>query len=148
MLLIAEIVQAQLKEIGVDVDMQTVEYGATQKIFEKGGYEMMMQCGVCGHADPSLWLNYFFHSKRGPRCAFKNELLTTLIDNVVSTINREDRLKIFHEIQEIMKEDVPGVFLYSDANVVAMNKRVRNYEMEGGIHGAYLSLWKMCLEED
>ena len=146
LLQIAEIVQAQLKEIGIDVELQAVEFGVMQKVFEKGEYDMMVQWGVCGHGDPSLWLNYYFHSKRGPWCAFKSETLTTLVDNVFSTVNRDDRLKVFHEIQEIMEENVPGVFLYSDANIVAMNKRVRNYEIEGGIHGAYLSLWKVYLE--
>jgi len=145
---IAEIVQAQLKEIGMDVKLQIVEYGAQQMMFEKGQYDMMMQMGVCGHGDPSLWFNYFFHSKRGVRCAYKNEQLTTLIDRLYTTVNPEDRLKVFYEIQEIMEEDVPGVFLYTDANIVAMNKRVKNYEMFGGIHGAYLSLWKVYIEEE
>ncbi|MEW6104155.1 MAG: ABC transporter substrate-binding protein [bacterium] len=147
MLEIIEIIQAQLKEIGINVELQRVEYGAMQKMFEKQEYDMMTQSGVCGHGDFSLWLNYFFHSKRGPYCAFKNETLTTLIDKVHSTVNNEDRLKVFYEIQEIMEENAPGVFLYNDANVVAMNKRVKNYEMEGGIHGAYLSLWKVDIEE-
>ncbi|MGB2842748.1 MAG: ABC transporter substrate-binding protein [Halobacteriota archaeon] len=144
---IAEIVQAQLKEIGMDVKLQIVEYGAQQMMFEKGQYDMMMQMGVCGHGDTSLWLNYFFHSKRGVRCAFKDEQLTTLIDRLYTTVNSKDRLNVFYEIQEIMEEDAPGVFLYTDANVVAVNKRVKNYEMQGGIHGAYLSLWKVYIEE-
>ncbi len=144
---IAEIVQAQLKEIGMDVKLQMVEYGAQQMMFEKGQYDMMMQMGVCGHGDTSLWLNYFFHSKRGVRCAFKDEQLTTLIDRLYTTVNSKDRLKVFYEIQEIMEEDAPGVFLYTDANIVAINKRVKNYEMFGGIHGAYLSLWKVYIEE-
>jgi len=55
--------------------------------------------------------------------------------------------KVFYEIQEIMEEDAPGVFLFSDPNIVAVNKRVKNYEMQGGIHGAYLSLWKVYIEE-
>jgi len=46
-----------------------------------------------------------------------------------------------------MEEDVPGVFLYTDANVVALNEQVKNYEMFGGIHGAYLSLWKVYIEK-
>jgi peptide/nickel transport system substrate-binding protein len=144
---IAEIVQAQLKEIGMDVELQIVEYGAQQRLFEKGEYDMMMQAGVCGHGDPSLWFNYFFHSKRGVRCAFKDEQLTTLIDRLYTTVDSKDRLRVFYEIQEIMEESAPGVFLYTDPNVVALNKRVKDYEMQGGIHGAYLSLWKVYLEE-
>ena len=144
---IAEIVQAQLKEIGMDVKLQIVEYGAQQMMFEKGEYDMMMQMGVCGHGDPSLWFNYFFHSKRGVCCAFEDEQLTTLIDRLYTTVNSKDRLKVFYEIQEIMEEDAPGVFLFSDPNIVAVNKRVKNYEMQGGIHGAYLSLWKVYIEE-
>ena len=144
---IAEIAQAQLKEIGMDVELQIVEYGAQQMLFEKGQYDMMMQMGVCGHGDPSLWFNYFFHSKRGVRCAFKDEQLTTLIDRLYTTVDAKDSLRVIYEIQEIMEESAPGVFLYTDPNVVALNKRVKNYEMQGGIHGAYLSLWKVYLEE-
>ncbi|MFZ2071451.1 MAG: ABC transporter substrate-binding protein, partial [Halobacteriota archaeon] len=145
---IAEIVQTQLKEIGMDVELQMVEYGAQQRLFEKGEYDMMMQAGVCGHGDPSLWFNYFFHSKRGVYCAFKDEQLTTLIDRLYTTVDSKDRLRVFYEIQEIMEESAPGVFLYTDPNIVAMNKRVKDYEMQGGIHGAYLSLWKVYLEEE
>lgn len=147
LLKIAEIIQSQLKEVGIDVELQRVEYGAIDKIFEEGEYDMMMQTGVCGHGDPSLWLNYFFHAKRGPRCVFKNETLTASIDKVFSIVNEEIRLKVFYETQEVMEEHVPGVFLFSDMNVIAVNKRVKNYEMEGGIHGAYLSLWKVYIEE-
>ena len=144
---ITEIVQAQLKEIGMDVELQTVEYGAQKMMFKKGQYDMMMQLGVCGHGDTSLWLNYFFHSKRGVSCAFKNDTLTALIDKVYTTVNEDERVKIFYDIQEVLEENVPGVFIYTDANVVAVNERVKNYEMFGGIHGAYLSLWKVYIEE-
>lgn len=144
---IAEIIQAQLKEIGMDVKLQIVEQGAQQMMFEKEQYDMMMQMGVCGHGDPSLWLNYFFHSKNGIRCAFKDEQLTTLIDRLYTVVDPKERLKAFYGIQEIMEDNAPGVFLYTDANIVAMNKRVKNYEMQGGIHGAYLNLWRVYLEE-
>ncbi len=144
---IAEIAQAQLKEIGMDVKLQMVEYGAQQMLFEKGQYDMMMQMGVCGHGDPSLWFNYFFHSKRGVRCAFKDNQLTTLIDRLYTTVDPKDSLEVFYEIQEIMEESAPGTFLYTDPNIVAMNKRVKDYELQGGIHGAYLSLWKVYIEE-
>ena len=144
---IAEIVQAQLKEIGMEVELQTVEYGAQQMLFEKGEYDMMMQMGVCGHGDPTLWLNYFFHSKRGVRCACEDEQLTTLIDRLYTSVDPKDTLEAFYEIQEIMEESAPGVFLYTDPNIVAMNKRVKDYELQGGIHGAYLSLWKVYIEE-
>jgi peptide/nickel transport system substrate-binding protein len=144
---IAEIVQAQLKEIGMDVELQIVEYGAQQMLFEKGEFDMMMQMGVCGHGDPSLWLNYFFHSERGVRCSCKDDQLTTLIDRLYTSVDSKDSLEAFYEIQEIMEESAPGAFLYTDPNIVAMNKRVKDYEMHGGIHGAYLSLWKVYIEE-
>jgi len=144
---VGQVIQAQLGEVGMRVKLQVVEYGARQRIFNKGDYDMIIETGVCGHGDPCLWLNYFFHSRRGIRCSFKDKELTTLIDKLYTTLDSLKRQEVFYRIQEILEKTVPGVFLFTDANIIVVNKRVKNYELEGGIQGAYLSLWRVYIQE-
>jgi len=43
------------------------------------------------------------------------------------TIDRAKRIALYHRIQELAHQDVPVVWVYYQAEILAMNTRVRDY---------------------
>ncbi len=133
---IAEVVQAQLKEVGIDVEIRVVEKGAWYEARQKGEYDMITLGGICSSNEPSGWFKAYFHSQ-SQWCIYKNESLDSLVGQLYTTVDSEARLNVFWGIQEMIDENAPGVFLYSQNSVLVMNKHVKGFEKEAGMPGGY-----------
>jgi peptide/nickel transport system substrate-binding protein len=143
---IAEVAQAQLKKVGIDVEIRVLEIGAWYEARKKGEYDMITLGGICPSNEPSSWFKSFFHSQN-QWCVYKNESLDNLVNQLYTTIDPEDRRNVFWEIQEIIEENAPGVFLYSQNSALAMNKHVEGFEMEAGMPGGYSYARTVYIEE-
>lgn len=146
---IAEIAQAQLKEVGIDVEIQVLESGARFVALRNREYELIELGGICSTNEPSAWFKYYFHSQKEPLyCVYENVTLDNLVDRLFTTIDPEDRVNVFWEIQKIIEENAPGVFLYSQNRDFVMNKRVKGFEKEAGwIPGYYSYARDVYIEE-
>ena len=69
-----------------------------------------------------------FHSESvgptGNRSWYQNEELDALIDEGKSTMNMDDRLGIYKEIQRIVMEDAVWIPLFARETIIAMNKNL------------------------
>ena len=82
--------------------------------------------------DPDCYL--FFHSECGVNeegqlvgfndVEFKNEELDRLLEEGRKELDQEKRKEIYKEVQAIVNDQLPYIFLYSRNNVQAMNKRI------------------------
>jgi len=111
----AEIIQKNLKGIGIDVQIRIVEWAAFLKEFvHKKNFDALI-LGMGISRDPDSY-NLWHSSKTGPaelnHISFKNAEVDALLEKGRGTFDQEERRKTYWRLQEILAEEQPEVFLY------------------------------------
>jgi peptide/nickel transport system substrate-binding protein len=112
---IAEIIQQRLKEVGIDADIQLIEWAAFIKEFVKPRRFEVVVLGLGTGTDPDQFV-VWHSSQRGPdqmnRTGYANPEVDSLLEAGRSSCVQSERVRYYHRIQEILAEDLPMVFLY------------------------------------
>ena len=99
----AEIVQAYLKEIGIDLKIEIVEVSAYWDMTERGVHNLFLGSRgvVTGDADYGLYAMYHSSAKGGAgnRDFYENEKVDELLDKAKTEIDPETRKKLYEEAQ-------------------------------------------------
>ncbi|MDW7651112.1 MAG: peptide-binding protein [Bacillota bacterium] len=129
-----EIAKQNWEAIGASVEIQNYE-GATLfgDILENMSFDMIIFAWVSGF-DPNaetLW-----HSKQQPDkygtgqnyVGLENDRLDELIEAGLKETDKEKRIEIYHEVQEILSEEVPYIFVYFYNTVTAVPGNLENFK--------------------
>jgi peptide/nickel transport system substrate-binding protein len=113
---IAEITQQRLKEIGIQVDIQLIEWAAFIKEFVKPRRFEVVVLGMGSGTDPDQFV-VWHSSQRGPdqmnRTGYANAEVDRLLELGRSSCVQAERVQYYHRIQQILAEDLPMIFLYT-----------------------------------
>ena len=109
---ITQIVQANLQEIGIEVEIQTLEFGALLEAGTEGSFDAL-SLGWSGRIDPDGNIQPIFHSGGAFNYGkYNNPQVDQLIADGRTTSDQEERTRIYQEIQRIINEDAAYVFTY------------------------------------
>ena len=125
---VAEIVQASLKQLGVGVEIRTIEWAAFLKEYiKKRRFEAIILGWGIGQ-DPDQY-EIWHSSKTGPdelnHLSFANAEVDELLEQGRSSCHQAERVKHYHRLQEILAEEQPVVFLYFRDALPVVSSRVR-----------------------
>ena len=130
----AEIVQAYLKEIGIDLKIEIVEVSVYWDMTERGVHNLFLGSWgvVTGDADYGLYAMYHSSAKGGAgnRDFYENEKVDDLLDKAKTEIDPETRKKLYEEAQILIVNDAPDVMLYNRNLTVGAQKYIKGL----GIH--------------
>lgn len=130
----AEIVQAYLKEIGIDLKIEIVEVSAYWDMTERGVHNLFLGSWgvVTGDADYGLYAMYHSSAKGGAgnRDFYENEEVDELLDKAKTEIDPETRKKLYEEAQILIVNDASDVMLYNRNLTVGAQKYIKGL----GIH--------------
>lgn len=133
---IGEVVQAQLKEIGINISIESLESGAALERTGKGEHDMYMGSWTTVTADPDYALYPTYHgSQKGPagnRAFYGNSEVDKLLDLGRKTVDEAERLKYYQEAQKLIVEDAPDVQLYYPGRIVGMQSNVQGFVTHPG----------------
>jgi peptide/nickel transport system substrate-binding protein len=125
---IAEIVQQRLKEVGVQADIQLIEWAAFIKEFVKPRRFEVVVLGLGTGIDPDQFV-VWHSSQRGPdqmnRTGYDNPEVDRLLEAGRMSCVQSERVRYYHRIQEILAEDLPMIFLYYRDALPVVASRVR-----------------------
>jgi peptide/nickel transport system substrate-binding protein len=124
----AEIIQRRLREIGILVNIRTVEWAAFLKEFiDKGRYEAVLLGWNTG-LDPDQY-DIWHSSKTRPGelnfIHYKNPEVDALLEEGRHTFDQEKRRRAYFKFQEVLAEDQPYTFLFVPDALPAIHKRFR-----------------------
>lgn len=127
----AEIIQRRLKAVGIDATIHVVEWAAFINTFiRKKDFEAIILGWGLG-LDPDQY-EIWHSSKNGPdqlnHVSYSNPTVDRLLEQGRRTFNRERRTAIYRELQRVLAEDQPLVFLYVPEALVAVSSRIRGIE--------------------
>ncbi len=118
-----------LKEAGIDVNVETVDGGVWIKDWiVPQSPPTMNEWG--GFVDPDQAFHRHFHSAPGGKDfrRWKNKQADELLDAGRATLERAKRKQIYDQVQRLMAEDPITIPLYSPDLLYAMQKSVKGFE--------------------
>ncbi|MGL5984254.1 MAG: ABC transporter substrate-binding protein, partial [Cetobacterium sp.] len=139
---IAVIVQDQLKQIGVDVIIETLEWGAYLDGTARGDHDMFILGWVSVTGDADYGLDPLFNSANkggaGNRSFYTNPKIDELLTKAKSSTNADERKNYYFEAQEILQEDAPIFTIAYTSQNIGKQKNVQNFKMHpAGHHKVY-----------
>ncbi|MDR7856718.1 glutathione ABC transporter substrate-binding protein [Tissierella sp.] len=139
---IATMVQAQLKEVGIEARTETVEWSAYLARTAAGEHDMFILgwTTVTGDADYGLYALY--HSTQqggsGNRTFFSNARVDELLDIGKTEPDQDARIVAYKEAQEIIVEEAPQLFLYFSQDNVGIQNNITGFKLHpAGHHSIY-----------
>ncbi len=142
--LTAQIIQEQLKKIGLTVNIRILEWSTfiNQYVNEKKFDALILGWNTAVDPDQfSLWHSSQSNKGQYNFMSYKNNDVDDLIVKARTTFNKEKRIEFYHEIQDIMREDPPCIFLYYPQNLVAVHKRFNDVELANAGIGWNFNKW-------
>lgn len=113
---IAEIAQAQLAEIGIDISIEVLEWGTFLAETAAGTDDPFILGWTTSTADADYGLFALFHSSEmgaaGNRTFYANDRVDELLDRGRTSVDEQERLDAYREVQELLRDEAPWVFLH------------------------------------
>ena len=124
---IAEIIQQRLKEVGINADIQLIEWAAFIKEFVKPRRFEVVVLGLGTGTDPDQFV-VWHSSQQGPdqmnRTGYANPEVDALLEAGRSSCVQSERVRYYHRIQQILAHDLPMIFIYFRDALPAVASRI------------------------
>ncbi|NMA80335.1 MAG: glutathione ABC transporter substrate-binding protein [Jeotgalicoccus halophilus] len=118
-------IQGALSEIGIEVEIQQSEWGAFLDQTANGEHDMFILGWTTVTADADYGLYALFHSKNfgapGNRSFYSNEEVDALLDEGRTTADEAVRQEAYSEVQQILIDDAPAVYLNHTSFLLGVN---------------------------
>jgi peptide/nickel transport system substrate-binding protein len=132
---IAVVTQAEFKKLGIDVDVQGLEWGAFLKAQSSEPFDWDLTVNGWAATLEPYWMHQIWEEKFIPDLnypAYVNKKVEDLFTQSASQC--DNRKGIFNDIQRIIAEDSPYIFVSQDLSYVPINKRI------GGVRATPLGI--------
>jgi peptide/nickel transport system substrate-binding protein len=123
---LAEILTANFKKAGVELDVELLEFRQLIERLRSRDYEM--NSGGWGQDPVPTDLKQIWHTESdrpdgSNRVGFGNAESDALIDQIRVTLDEDERVDMYMRIQEMIYEEQPYIFLFSPRERIAIHKR-------------------------
>lgn len=129
----AEIIQSNLREIGIDIKIEILEASTYFELTSRGEHDLYLASWGTVTSDADYGLYSLFHSSAqgaaGNRDFYSNKEVDDLLDEGRTTINQEKRNEIYEKAQIKIVEDSPNVMLYNRILLVGSKKNIKGLEL-------------------
>ena len=124
---IAETLKEQLSRVGVELEVRSYEWGTFYSDIKKGNFHLYSLAWV-GIADPDVYYNIFHSSSLPPNGDNRGGYNNPSIDDLLEQGRRESdpgrRKGLYHQVQQIIHEDLPYIPLWWVKNVVVRKPEI------------------------
>lgn len=128
-LAVAQVIQSQLKAVGLNANIQNVEWGQYINLWVKRDFDSMVELRG-GDPDPDRFLYRTFYSTGAVNnFLFKDASVDKLLDRGRVHVTVADRLPIYHDLERALVTDAPAVFLYTPMESQVMQAYVKGFRI-------------------
>lgn len=124
---IGEAMQAQLRKVGIQLELQSLERQKLTQDMTEGNFQLYYNVMVGGNQSTDMF-RFVYHSRSIPpngqnRSRYNNPKLDALLDESLLA-SRERRQAIFFEVQKMLAEELPQIYLWYQSNVIVHSERI------------------------
>lgn len=133
----AQVLQSSFKDIGFNVELETLETQTLLKSLKQGQFQMNTSIWIGGNQDPIFYRDLFASSdtpEKKPdggrnRARYSNPEFDSLIDEAVKTVDRARAKELYVKAQDIISRDVPLLPLWYPTTMVISTTRIGNIKI-------------------
>jgi glutathione transport system substrate-binding protein len=133
--LVADAVRAQLREVGIDVELRTLEWPQYVPHVRREKPENDIQFAMLGWGVPTGDADYalvaLFHTTEHPPgfngAFYSNPRVDELLDEARTNPDPDARLRAYDQAIRLIWEDAPWLFLYSEVQITAIRSNVDGF---------------------
>ncbi len=124
----AELIAAQLEQIGVKAKIRTVDWGTWLSDVYKGrSYQSTVIALTFDYAAPSTVLGRYASSAKNNFINFKDATYDDLTEKARQTVDEKERAKLYKEMQAILAHQHASVFLQNPGVQTAVKNTIEGY---------------------
>ncbi len=127
--LLAEILQQQLAEAGIQLTLRSSEFGTFFSDVSAGRFEMYALRWIGSNEDPDIFRYAYgsdrFPPKGGNRGHFSDARVDELLSSAAQTNDESQRRNAYVQVEAILAQELPGVPLWYPDNEVVHTERIQ-----------------------
>ena len=128
---IAQIIQSQLKDVGITVNIETLERQAWLDKILSYNYDMALQRANTPRVDPDMSFSTYYSRNAGSNYAgIKDEKIFNDVAAARGTTNLEERKKLYSDIQRQLLDEYYQTFFFWRANKDVKRKNIKGVRRE------------------
>lgn len=137
---LAQVIQQDLKAIGVTVDISSSEWGTFYGNIKKGNFESYILTWV-GRFQSDIYYNLFHTDMQPPNGAnrgrYSNPVMDQMLDQMMRETDDKARHKLVRLVQKWQEQDMIYLPLWKRSHVALVGPNVKDYAMypDGGYEG-------------
>lgn len=128
----AQIIQANLKEVGIESEIETLEWGAYLQRSALGEHDLLLGGWISGTSDSDIVLYPLIHTESagagGNRAYYSNKEVDKLIEEGRMVTDPEGRKEAYKKVQIILATEMPVVPLFYKNENIGLSKKVKNFK--------------------
>lgn len=122
-----QIIADELQKVGITVNIEIVEWGVwLEDIYKNRQYDLTV-VGHTGRLDPYILLARYHTDSAENYFNYSNDRVDEILTLVTKEVDEEKRLALYQEIQEILAEEVPALYIQSPIELVVTASDVAGY---------------------
>jgi ABC-type transport system substrate-binding protein len=144
---IAQVVQQQLGAVGVHVTLNQVDSNALYSLEyaeQRGSKKLQMSTDLWYMVQPTaadeVDALYTTHASSN-YCGYSNPQVDRLAKQAAADFDPISRNKLYAQIQQLVGEDAPFIFLASTDFLAGVSQRVNNYQYRAETYSYYDRMW-------
>ncbi len=125
-----EVIQSDLKKVGIELELQKLEWGAFLDACVKGNFDIFNLGRDYKSGDADVELYSLFHSSNIPyinMARYRNPEVDKLLERQRTEMDKEKRLKLIHEIDRRIMDDMPLLPSLIRMTNTITSKKVKNF---------------------
>ncbi|GAB4546991.1 MAG: ABC transporter substrate-binding protein [Anaerolineae bacterium] len=131
-------IQADLKAVGIDCEIQTFEWGTyLDKVIvppEDAEYDLFEMSWIGDNGDPDNHLYILLSSEQWPPAGYnmgfyKNEEVDALLREARTTLDQARRTELYQKAQKLISEDPPWIIIDHETQIVVMDQKIKNFKL-------------------
>jgi peptide/nickel transport system substrate-binding protein len=129
---VAAVLQASLKRVGVEVELQNIESSSQFGTTKAGNFEMSLSRASSDTIDPDQLIGFLVVNPERANAyhtQWKDDRINDLYALERRTLEGEERGKMFKEIEQRAHEGAPFIFLYRQSLTFAHRKNVSGFTL-------------------
>lgn len=128
----ATIAQAQLAEVGINAEIQVLEYGALLDILDRGDFDVSLLGWGNNLPDPEYAMSRLYHT-RGIGATnwarYSDPKMDELLDKGTLLPDGDERAALYKEVQRYFLGQVPVIYWSEGEQVIAISKRISEFPL-------------------
>ena len=127
----AQAAQASLKDMGINVKLNTVSYETLLDMRDSGEFDMLIwNVLVANTGDPEKYLRENWYSTSSSnQMGYSNPQVDELLDQLVTEFNEDTRKNLIMQIQQLIMDDAATVFFGYETTYLFSSKSVTGVKM-------------------